>query len=140
MARCASILLLSLLLACPGFALGEIEHGTFLPFNVPGSNSTVLSGINNTDQIVGTFADASLYSHGFLYSAGQLGDGTTTDRHTPVQVVGLTRIYQVSADYDTSCALKHDDTAWCWGAGGSGRLGYGSTQSRLTPVQVQAIP
>lgn len=71
---------------------------------------------------------------------GQLGDITMTDWHTPAQVVGLTQVYQVSAGYYASCALKYDGTVWCWGAGGSGRLGHGSTQSSLTPVQVQGIP
>lgn len=84
-------------------------------------------------------ADGTVWCWG-RNSTGQLGDGTTTDRHSPVQVVGLTDVAQVSAGYYTSCALKHNGTTWCWGAGGSGRLGNGSVQGSLIPVPVRNIP
>src|SRR2546422_347526 len=42
---------------------------------------------------------------------GQLGDGTNTQRLSPVQVVGLTGVTQVSAGNNFSMALKTDGGA-----------------------------
>jgi len=54
---------------------------------------------------------------------GQLGDGTRTDRFTPVQVAqdDLGRSFGDVTDMCTSrgstCARKSDGTLWCWGSG-----------------------
>jgi alpha-tubulin suppressor-like RCC1 family protein len=57
---------------------------------------------------------------------------------TPVQVVGLDAVKQISAS-DASCALREDGTVWCWGDNTYGGLGIslpdGETYS-ATPVQV----
>ena len=67
---------------------------------------------------------------------GQLGDGTTTNRPTPVPVNGLTAAVAIAAGRVHTCALLGDGTARCWGANGSGQLGDGATTSSLTPVAV----
>jgi probable HAF family extracellular repeat protein len=36
----------------------------------PGSIGTVVGGINNSGEIVGTYADATLKGHGFLFKLG----------------------------------------------------------------------
>lgn len=50
-----------------------------------------------------------------LNSQGQLGDGTTTERHIPVQI-GTESNWQsaVAGDYD-SAAMKTDGSLWAWG-------------------------
>ena len=76
-------------------------------------------------------------------SYGQLGDGTTTNSPTPVQVVDpadpsgfLTDVAQVSCGYDYTVALKSDGTVWGWGLNYAGQLGDGTTVwDRHTPVQ-----
>lgn len=74
---------------------------------------------------------------------GRLGDGTTTDRLTPVTVTNptgtgpLTDIAQLTTSWDHSCALLGDATAVCWGWNGNGRLGDGTTTSRTRPVVVR---
>lgn len=65
---------------------------------------------------------------------GQLGDGTTTQRSTPVQVrlsgtSYLSDIVEVAAGNDFSEAIKSDGTIYTWGKDATGQLGNGSTSS-----------
>ena len=81
--------------------------------------------------------DDSLVCWGFNFF-GQLGDGSTTDRNTPVEVNlgdGVSA-KAVGAGSHHTCAILNDDSLVCWGANGSGQLGDGSTTDRSTPVGV----
>nr|WP_230514440.1 Ig-like domain repeat protein [Salinispora arenicola] len=71
-------------------------------------------------------------------SAGQLGDGTTTDSSTPIAVdlpTGTT-ITTVAAGAYHSLALASADTLLAWGYNIFGQLGDGSTTDRSTPIAV----
>lgn len=70
---------------------------------------------------------------------GQLGDGTNTDRTSPVQVAGLTGVIDIATGLHHSLALKADGTVWAWGNNGSGQLGDGSKTSRPLPGQVPGL-
>ena len=69
---------------------------------------------------------------------GQLGDGTTTDRETPVLVSGLDTggVALASTGSYHGCALTSDGAVQCWGYNGYGQLGDGTTTTRLAPVWV----
>jgi len=73
-------------------------------------------------------------------SAGQLGDGSTTDRYLPVAVVGLSgNVRAVSAGAFHTCALLESGDLQCWGENTFGQLGDGTTLDRLKPVGVVGL-
>lgn len=68
---------------------------------------------------------------------GELGDGTTENRHTPVDVIGLsTGVSALTAGKDYTCALTNSGGVKCWGANYGGELGDGTTSNKHTPVDV----
>jgi len=70
---------------------------------------------------------------------GQLGDGTTTRRLTPVQVSGITTATRISLGVSHSCAVLTDGKVKCWGSNANGQLGDGTTSDSRTPVEVFGI-
>ncbi len=91
-------------------------------------------------------SDGSVWGFG-LNDLGQLGDGSSTGRATPVQVVWASadsavvgRIVQVSAASKSSYALDDKGQLWAWGRNQYANLGQGSagtaTAVQATPVRV----
>ena len=79
--------------------------------------------------------DETVWAWGANYS-GQLGDGTNTNRHTPVQVINLNNVVAVATRDSHTLALRDWGTIWAWGRNDFGQLGYGTTINRNTPVKV----
>ena len=77
--------------------------------------------------------DGNLWAWGSNYY-GQLGDGTTTNRTMPVQI--LPGVAAIAAGNYHSLALKNDGSLWAWGSNDSGQLGDGTTTNRTTPFQI----
>lgn len=72
---------------------------------------------------------------------GQLGDGTTEARSTPVTPVGLsTGVKKVVMNGAHTCALMQAGPAKCWGTNWSGQLGDGTSASSLVPVNASQLP
>jgi alpha-tubulin suppressor-like RCC1 family protein len=67
---------------------------------------------------------------------GRLGDGSNTDRSSPVQTIsGGTNWKQVSIGCRHSSAIKTDGTLWLWGRGSGGNLGTNTTIFQSSPLQ-----
>ena len=86
--------------------------------------------------IRGTAGEGRLYAWG-ANARGQLGDGTTTQRITPVRVAmpdgetdeDWSRFVSVSAGHISqfAVAVRADGTVWAWGQNNRGQLGPGHT-------------
>ncbi|MDO8261825.1 MAG: hypothetical protein Q7T21_01220 [Gallionella sp.] len=71
---------------------------------------------------------------------GQLGDNSTTNRLTPVDVTGLASgVTAITTSYNYSCALTTAGGVKCWGDNRSGQLGDNSRTQHLTPVDVTGL-
>jgi alpha-tubulin suppressor-like RCC1 family protein len=70
---------------------------------------------------------------------GQLGDGTTTSKSTPVKITSLSGITAVAGGGNHSLFLKNDGTVWAVGYNAYGQLGDGTTTSKSTPVQILGL-
>ena len=76
--------------------------------------------------------------------AGQLGDGTETDRAAPVPVAGLrSGIVALTAGLLHTCALDVAGGVWCWGDGTYGQLGdglpIGADRGSAVPVPIPGL-
>ena len=115
------------------------------PVQVPGlSGVTAVNGATDGNYSLALKSDGTVWTWG-SNAFGQLGDGTTTNRSTPVQVSSLTGVVAIAAgaanstEEGHSLALKADGTVWAWGRNSSGELGNGTTTDRTTPVQVTGL-
>ncbi|HLI61526.1 MAG TPA: hypothetical protein VKV21_17865 [Solirubrobacteraceae bacterium] len=85
-------------------------------------------------------ADGAYYDWG-LNADGQLGDGATVERDTPVRVPLPGRVRSVSmggslANNGQTMALLAGGALWEWGAGKVGQLGDGAIGDRLRPFRL----
>jgi alpha-tubulin suppressor-like RCC1 family protein len=71
--------------------------------------------------------------------AGQLGDGTTTQRAVPVPVTGLTDATQITVGWQHACALRRAGTVVCWGSNAQGQVGDGTNTNRALPTAVPGL-
>jgi alpha-tubulin suppressor-like RCC1 family protein len=119
---------------------GQLGDGTTTSQTTPVAVSGLASGVT---RIAAGFlhtcagrTDGSVWCWGWNFY-GQVGDGTNTERATPVAVSGLASgVTQIAAGGSQSCAIRSNGSALCWGLNGSGQLGDGTTTHRYTPVAV----
>lgn len=101
-----------------------------------GSFKSLAAGGAHTCVIMGTGGVKCWGYNGY----GQLGDGTTTDRTAPVDVVGLSGdVIALAAGQYHTCAVTSTGGVKCWGYNGYGQLGDGTTTDRSAPVDVVSL-
>ena len=121
---------------------GQLGNGERLqrlsPEPVSGAGGTVVqmtAGYQHTCALSGAGA-ARCWGDNF---SGQLGDGSNTDRLTPVAVSGLaTGVSAIDAGPFHTCAIANG-SAFCWGGNDFGQLGNGDSTDQSSPVAVSGI-
>ncbi|MEY4554547.1 MAG: hypothetical protein RL197_974 [Actinomycetota bacterium] len=106
------------------------------------SNSAAPSGFSSDSHRVSVGASSAcgiklgaLFCWG-LNNYGQVGDGTTTTRLTPVAVSGATSgVSDVAVGSSATCAVING-AAKCWGNNDFGQLGNGTNSSNATPTTI----
>ncbi|BFU46180.1 Ig-like domain-containing protein [Krasilnikovia sp. MM14-A1004] len=126
---------------------GQLGDGTTVPSAVTARPLRVGDGTAwasvNADGFGATHAcavstDRTLWCWGDN-TYGQLGDGTTAVRFSPVQIDAVAGWSHVSAGSLFTCAIGADDhSLWCWGYNASGQLGDATTVNRSTPGRIGA--
>jgi alpha-tubulin suppressor-like RCC1 family protein len=69
--------------------------------------------------------DGCLYTWG-NNEFGQLGDGTTDDKHKPVKI--MDNVAQICLNYNDSACITKDGSLYTWGDNFYGQLGYGTNE------------
>ncbi len=103
------------------------------PVNISGGGNnwcSIKAGLNHT---------LALKTNGELWSwgsndAGQLGDGTVTNRSSPVTIAGGGTSWCSISASQHSAAIKTNGTLWLWGCNNNGQLGDETTGNRSSPV------
>ncbi len=128
---------------CWGYNLfGQLGDGTRKDRLIPVDVSGLSSGVAELDAGESHTCAVTIGGRAKCWGSnyrGQVGDGTRTDRRTPVDVVGLTSgVAQVSTGHH-SCALTTGGGVRCWGYNGSGQLGDRTMTDRPRPVAVSGL-
>ncbi len=114
----------------------DVLEGPGLP---PLSGVISLSVGSYTNCVVTSVGGAKCWGYNL---GGAIGDGSTIDRHTPVDVLGLTSgVSAIATSGNHSCALTVGSGVLCWGTNTYGEVGDAATVgfTRLTPIAVPSL-
>jgi len=119
---------------------GQVEGGhagpdAFEPVRVDGLDRVIstCAGVDHSCAVLAGNGNSNLRCWGDN-ADGQLGDGTTEDRGSPVSVEGL--YTSVCGGGAFTCGLTTRGDVRCWGLNDEGQLGIGSSQSQPSPAEV----
>lgn len=130
---------------------GELGNGTTSDSATP----VAVSGITNALSVsagresnCAVLADGQVRCWGYrgisgfggTLLSGLIGDGevSTAPATVPVEVAGLTSAIAVDVSSTHVCAIKDDNSLWCWGRAAKA---MGTTQGPvLSPLQITALP
>lgn len=115
----------------------QIGDGGTTDAEVPTSPSNITLGVAELGvggvMTCARFVDGSLQCWG-SNGNGAVGDGTTTNRSTPVAVHGMSKgVTSISAGQLGTCAVLGGRSVWCWGRGDFGALGDNDGSTQINP-------
>jgi alpha-tubulin suppressor-like RCC1 family protein len=121
--------------------IGTVGGTVATPVQIPGLSGIAEIAAGN-DFAVAIQRDGA--GHGFLWAwgnndSGQLGDGATARRPSPVLVTGLSNVRHVRAGQDFVLVELADGTLATWGHNGYYELGLGQGPDALTPQPVSFL-
>ncbi|WP_373046602.1 Ig-like domain-containing protein [Vulgatibacter sp.] len=102
-------------ISLPGDAIG----GSMVPAPVYADTVTELTLGGSHSCAISTEGDTYCWGMG---QEGALGNGTTVDQWTPMQIEGFDFV-RISAGESHTCAIDSAGAAWCWGDNSLGNLG-----------------
>lgn len=125
---------------------GQLGDGT----TTPAYGGTMVDVVGLTTGVVGLsgvggYRTCAITSQGGvkcwgLNNVGQLGNGTTNNSSTPVDVIGLSSgVLTILGDAYTTCALTSGGGVKCWGSNLNGLLGIGNRTDSSTPVDASGL-
>jgi alpha-tubulin suppressor-like RCC1 family protein len=123
---------------------GQLGDGTTVDSNIPVgvvglSEGVTAIALGNAGHTCAVTSGGGLKCWGWN-AAGQVGDGTKTNRSIPVEVDGLIDVIGATAGYSHTCVLTRDGKDLCWGENKYGQLGNGTRQESSSPVESGDIP
>lgn len=80
-------------------------------------------------------SDNTVWSCGANYF-GQLGDGTTSNKHVPAQINDFNDVATISGGGSHNLSVKSDKSIWVWGYNYQGQLGDGTKSEKTHPEQI----
>jgi len=128
-------------------SVGQLGDGTTTEHYTPNQTSSLGTGRTAVAISSGHIHTCAILDDGSVScwgvnSNGLLGDGTTTERHSPTQTssLGTNRTaVAISSGRAHTCAILDDASVSCWGFNYHGQLGDGTTTDRNTPTQTSSL-
>jgi len=121
---------------------GELGDGTTTsrssPVKVTGLTGVVAISTGDYLNVLALKSDGTVWAWG-NNNDGQIGDGTKSNRSSPVKVPGLSGVVALAAGSNHCIAVKSDGTVMAWGHNSFGELGDGTTTDRSSPVSVTGL-
>ncbi|MES2178804.1 MAG: Ig-like domain-containing protein [Gemmatimonadota bacterium] len=120
---------------------GQLGNGANTSSASPGAVSVGATGMKVAtktawgDHFCGLNSSGAAYCWGWN-TAGQLGDGTRTDRNVPTLVSGSLTFRSLATGSQHTCGVTLAGEVYCWGVSTLGQLGDGSLGAqRLVPTK-----